>query len=166
MLADYKNDFFATHSDMTKALNYVNDLCSTADSTNSLAIRTAAQIILNTAIDMHKAEKQVLVDKINEMSARANPVTALLSLVREQVAAEVKAQTHTISAELHNQIDSQIENWVSDNFADHADDWYGNNVDIGEAIDQHIERHLNLEDDVATKINEFFDNHTFTLNPR
>ena len=157
MLTDYKNDFFATRNDMTAALNYVNDLCSTADNTNSLAIRTAAHIILNTAIEMHRGEKQVLVDKINEMSARANPVTALMSLVREQVSLAVAEQSRTIEEQMHN--------WAADHFADRADEWYGTNVDVGEAIENHIDN-MKLDETIAEKISNYFGDNTFTIEPR
>ena len=150
MLTDYKNDFFATRNDMTAALNYVNDLCSTA-------IRTAAHIILNTAIEMHRGEKQVLVDKINEMSARANPVTALMSLVREQVSLAVAEQSRTIEEQMHN--------WAADHFADRADEWYGTNVDVGEAIENHIDN-MKLDETIAEKISNYFGDNTFTIEPR
>jgi hypothetical protein len=141
MLAEYKNDFFASHNDMGSALRYVNDLCGTADGTNSLAIRTAAHIILNTAIEMHRAEKQVLVDKINEMSARANPVTALLSLVREQVTLAVAEQSHAVTAA----VDEQIDNWMSEN--------------LSEKMDEHI------DDIVSEQISEYFNSNTFSIQP-
>lgn len=141
MLTDYKNDFFATHPDMTRALNYVNDLCSTADSTNSLAIRTAAHITLNTAIELHRAEKQVLVDKINEMSARSNPVTALLTLVREQVTLAVAEQSNAVD----ERIDEKIDNWMRDN--------------LSEKMDEHI------DDIVEQQITEYFGNNSFSIQP-
>jgi hypothetical protein len=145
MLVDFKNDLFATHKDMGYALRYVNDLCSTADSTNSLAIRTAAQIILNTAIEMHRAEKQVLVDKINEMSARANPVTALLTLVREQVTLAVAEQSHAVTAAVDEQIDEKIDNWMRDN--------------LSEKMDEHI------DDIVSEQISEYFNSNSFSIQP-
>jgi hypothetical protein len=161
MLTDYKNDLFATHDTMPSALRYVNTLCAAAaSSADSIAIRTAAHIILNTAIEMHRAEKQVLVDKINEMSARKDPVTALLSLVREQVVAEVKAQTHTISAELHDQIDSQIENWASDNLGDQIADWMADN------LEHHVEQCLDIDEVVSEQISNYFGNNTFSIEPR
>jgi hypothetical protein len=136
MLTDHKNDLFATHDTMPAALRYVNDLCAAAaSSADSIAIRTAAQIILNTAIELHRAEKQVLVDKINEMSARANPVTALLTLVQEQVAKAIAAQP----------IDEQIENWMADNLQDH----------VNECID--------MEEKIAEQISEYFNSNTFSI---
>ena len=158
MLTDYKNDFFATRNDMTAALNYVNDLCSTADSTNSLAIRTAAHIILNTAIEMHRGEKQVLMNKINEMSERANPVSALLSLVREQVSLAVAEQSRTIEEQMHN--------WAANHFADRADEWYGINVNVGEAIENYINNDLDLDETIAEQIGNYFGNNTFSIEPR
>jgi len=139
MLTLSKNDLFATYSDMGAALVYVNNLCSAAaSSADSIAIRTAAHVILNTAIELHRAEKQVLVDKINEMSARANPVTALLTLVQEQVAKAIAEQP----------IDEQIENWMADNLQDH----------VNECID--------MDEKIAEQISEYFNSNTFSIEPR
>jgi hypothetical protein len=139
MLTLSKNDLFATYSDMGAALVYVNNLCSAAaSSADSIAIRTAAHVILNTAIELHRAEKQVLVDKINEMSARANPVTALLTLVQEQVAKAIAEQP----------IDEQIENWMADNLQDH----------VNECID--------MDEKIAEQIGEYFNSNTFSIEPR
>jgi hypothetical protein len=158
MLTDHKNDLFATHETMPSALRYVNDLCAAAaSSADSIAIRTAAAVIMNTAIELHRAEKKVLVDKINEMSARANPVTALLTLVQEQVAKAIAEQSRTIEEQMHN--------WAADHFADRADEWYGNNVDVGEAIEQHIEHNMNLDETIAEQISNYFGNNTFSIEP-
>jgi len=142
MLTDHKNDLFATHPDMNSALRYVNVLCSAAaNSSDSIAIRTAAAVILNTAIELHRAEKQVLVDKINEMSARKDPVTALLSLVREQVNLAVAEQSHAVTAA----VDEQIENWMADNLQDHVNECY------------------DMEEKIAEQISEYFNSNTFSI---
>jgi hypothetical protein len=144
MLTDHKNDLFATHETMPSALRYVNDLCAAAaSSADSIAIRTAAQIILNTAIELHRAEKKVLVDKINEMSARANPVTALLTLVREQVNLAVAEQSHAVTAA----VDEQIENWMADNLQDHVNECY------------------DMEEKIAEQISEYFGSNSFSIQP-
>ena len=145
MLVHYKNDLFATRNDMGAALVYVNDLCSAAASqADSIAIRTAAHIILNTAIELHRAEKQVLVDKINELSARQDPVTALLSLVREQVTLVVAEQSHAVTAA----VDEQIENWMADNLQDH------------------VENCIDMDEKIAEQIGEYFSSNSFTIEPR
>lgn len=159
MLTDYKNDLFATHVDIGSALVYVNTLYSgTSTPHDSLVMRTAVHIVINTAIEMHRAEKQVLVDKINEMSARANPVTALLTLVREQVQEALEAQNASI--------EEGIENYLSDNLSDKIDEWYGNNVDVGDAIERYVENHLGLEETISEQISNYFGNNTFSIEPR
>ena len=148
MLVDYKNDLFATHADMNAALRYISVLSgAAANSSDSIAIRTAAHIILNTAIEMHKAEKQVLVDKINEMSARSNPVTALLSLVREQVTLAVAEQSHAVTAAVDEQIDERIDSWMRDN--------------LNEKMDEHID----IEDLVNDKVSDYFSSNSFSIQP-
>jgi len=156
MLTDFKNDLFATHNDMGAALRYVNDLCSTADSTNSLAIRTAAHIILNTAIRHHQEEKNVLIDKINEMSTRANPVSALMSLVREQVREAIAEQD----------VGELIENWMADNLDDKMQEWHNENVDIENAVEEYMDKQSIVKDLISEKIGSFFGNNTFTIEPR
>ena len=137
MLTLFKNDLFATYSDMGAALVYVNNLCSAAaSSADSIAIRTAAHVILNTAIGMHQHEKQVLLDKINDMSVlRQDPVTALLSLVQSEVAKAIAEQP----------LDEQIENWMADNLQDH----------VNECID--------MEEKIAEQISEYFNSNTFSI---
>jgi hypothetical protein len=145
MLTDHKNDLFVTHETMPSALRYVNDLCSAAASqADSIAIRTAAHIILNTAIEMHRAEKQVLVDKINELSTNKDPVTALLTLVREQVTLVVSEQSHAVTAA----VDEQIENWMADNLQDH------------------VEKCIDMDEKIAEQIGEYFSSNYFSIEPR
>jgi hypothetical protein len=154
MLTDHKNDLFATHDTMPSALRYVNDLCAAAaNSADSIAIRTAAHIILNTAIELHRAEKKVLIDKINEMSARANPVTALMSLVREQVREAIAEQD----------VGELIENWMADNLDDKIQDWNNENVDIENAVEEYMSKYSVMEDLISEKIGSFFGNNTFSI---
>jgi hypothetical protein len=142
MLTDFKNDLFATHVDMGSALIYVNTLYSgTSTPHDSLVMRTAVHIVINTAIEMHRAEKQVLVDKINELSARKDPVTALLTLVREQVNLAVAEQSHAVTAA----VDEQIENWMADNLQDHVNECY------------------DMEEKIAEQISEYFNSNTFSI---
>lgn len=157
MLTDHKNDLFATHDTMPAALRYVNDLCAAAaSSADSIAIRTAAHIILNTAIELHRAEKKVLVDKINEMSARANPVTALLTLVQEQVAKAIAEQD----------ISEKMDTWWADNVDEVMQTWHNENVDVENAIEEYMDKNSTIEDLISEKIGSFFGNNTFTIEPR
>lgn len=156
MLTDHKNDLFATHETMPSALRYVNDLCAAAaSSADSIAIRTAAAVILNTAIELHRAEKKVLVDKINEMSARANPVNALLTLVREQVREAIEEQD----------VGELIENWMADNLDDKIQEWNNENVDIENAVEEYMSKYSVMEDLISEKIGNFFGNNTFSIEP-
>jgi hypothetical protein len=157
MLTDHKNDLFATHDTMPSALRYVNDLCAAAaSSADSIAIRTAAAVVLNTAIELHRAEKKVLVDKINEMSARANPVTALMSLVREQVREAIEEQD----------VGELIEKWMADNLDDKLQEWHNENIDIDNAVEEYMDKQTIMGDLISEKIGNFFGNNTFTIEPR
>lgn len=139
MLAEFKSDLFATHVTMPAALRYVNELCAAAASDgDSVAIRTAAHIVLNTAIELHRTEMQALKDKVNELTARKDPVTALLTLVQEQVAKAIVEQP----------LDEKIENWMADNLRDY------------------IENHLQLEENIYQQVAAYFGNNSFTIEPR
>ena len=157
MLTDYKNDLFATHETMNSALRYVSDLSgAAASSADSIAIRTAAHITLNTAIELHRAEKQVLINKINEMSARANPVTALMSLVREQVREAIAEQD----------ISEKIDTWWADNVDEVMQTWHNENVDVDLAVEEYMNKNTIMEDLIIEKIGSFFGNNSFTIEPR
>ena len=112
-------------------------------------------IILNTAIEMHRAEKQVLLDKIREMSARANPVTALLSLVREQVREAIAEQD----------VGELIENWMADNLDDKMQEWQNENVNIDLAVEEYMDKNSIMKDLISEKIGSFFGNNSFTIEP-
>lgn len=157
MLVDHKNDLFATHDTMPSALRYVNDLCAAAaSSADSIAIRTAAAVVMNTAIELHRAEKQVLVDKINQLSAANDPVTALMSLVREQVRKAIQEQD----------VGESIDNWMADNLDDKLQEWHNENVDIDNAVEEYISNNSNVEDLITEKIGNYFSNNSFTIEPR
>jgi len=156
MLTDHKNDLFATHPNMNSALVYVNELCSAAaNSSDSIAIRTAAAVVMNTAIELHRAEKKVLIDKINEMSARANPVSALMSLVREQVREAIAEQD----------ISEKIDAWMADNVDEVMQTWHNENVDIENAVEEYMSKYSVMEDLISEKIGSFFGNNTFSIEP-
>lgn len=139
MLAEFKNDLFATHVTMPAALRYVNELCAAAASDgDSVAIRTAAHIVLNTAIELHRTEMQALKDKVNELTAAKDPVTALLTLVQEQVAKAIAEQS----------LDEKIENWMADNLQDH------------------VEECIDMDEKIAEQISEYFGRNTFLIEPR
>lgn len=157
MLTDHKNDLFATHDTLPSALRYVNDLCAAAaSSADSIAIRTAAHITLNTAIELHRAEKQVLVDKINQLSAANDPVTALMSLVREQVRKAIQEQD----------VGESIDNWMADNLDDKLQEWHNENVAIDNAVEEYISNDSHIEDLISEKIGNYFSNNSFTIEPR
>ena len=164
MLVDYKNDLFATHETMNSALRYVSVLCgAAASSSDSIAIRTGAAVLLNTAIELHRAEKQVLINKINEMSARSNPVNALLTLVQEQVAKALAEQD----------VSEKIDTWMADNLleaidsrsnikdlvAEQIDSWMRDN--LADKMDEHVD----IEDIVNDKVSDYFSNNSFSIQP-
>lgn len=114
-LSHYKDNLFASHATMESAIEYVSMMANTFTTENSLAVVTAARVVLNTAIELHKAEL-----------AAAN--APLLELIETQIqkalngvhsSVEFALETH--SRNIAQQIDNAIEDidWgsrVQDNF--------------------------------------------------
>lgn len=186
-LQDYRNDLFATRSTMLDALNYVNTLCSAASTpSDSAAMRTAVHTVLNTAIELHKTELQVLVEQHNELSAKQNPVTALLALVDERVQVAMADKIRNflrvtsdvinerVNAALDERMDSvfadkfdaAVDSWADDNLSSKMDDWYGDNVDITDDVKKVVEDEIDLDDLVQEKVTAFFGSNTFSIEPR
>ena len=121
-LQDYRNDLFAKRSTMLDALNYVNTLCSAASTpSDSVAMRTAVHTVLNTAIELHKAELQAL---RSQLATRLDPVTALLALVDERVNAALEKLD----------IDSRVDNFLTHNLSDKVTDA----IDLDDKVQEQI----------------------------
>ena len=144
MLTQYRNDLFATSATMTQALLQANDIYGKALSTaDSIAMRTAVYIVLNTAIQQHTFEMDALRDKHaaevqalrSQLAARPDPVTALLSLVDERVNAALDERMDNVFAD---KFDAAVDSWADDK----------------------------LDDMVHEKVTDFFGNNTFSIEPR
>jgi hypothetical protein len=165
MLTNYANNLFATRSNLNEALVQANELYASAMSTSdSIAMRTAVYVVLNTAIQQHTIEMAAVYDKHaaevrdlrSKLAAKPDPVTALLTLVREEVR---EAITERDVGEL-------IENWMADNLDQKMEDWNHENVDIDNAVEEYMRNQSIVEDLITEKIGNFFGNNTFTIEPR
>jgi hypothetical protein len=186
-LADYRNDLFATHEDVGAALRYVNDVCSAApDSSASIAMRTIAHIILNTAIAMHRAEVDAIVHSHAVLGkGRNDPLTEQIkALVRETVHAELVNVDETIVSTLSKNIPELvktavnsaiaeelvvecIESWVGDNLDAKMDDWAEQTIDLADAVETHMNNEIDWDEIVGDKVNDkirsYFRNNSFTI---
>lgn len=130
-LSHYKDNLFASHATMDSALEYVTMMANTFTTENSLAVITAARVVLNTAIEMHKAEL-----------AKAN--APLLEMIEAQVQ---KSFTN-----VHNAIDQALDNFdkkVDDKIDDAAsglrgeiEDWIEtaiNDIDVEQQVKDYME---------------------------
>ena len=154
MLTQYRKDQYATRSNMSEALTQANDLYGNAVSTaDSIAMRTAVYVVLNTAIQQHVIELNAIYDKHaaevqelrSRLAAKPDPVTALLTLVEEQVNAALEERMDNVFAD---KFDAAVESWAEDKLSDK----------INEAID--------MDDAVQEKIEEYFSNNTFSIDRR
>jgi len=154
MLTNYANNLFATRSNLNEALTQVYDMCGAAmNKADSIAMRTAAHVVLNTAIQQHTIELAAIYDKhaaevrelTSKLAARPDPVTALLALVDERVA--------TAMAEKMNRV-------FADNFDDAVDSW------ADDKLGDKVEQVLDLDDLVQEKVAEYFSNNSFSIEAR
>jgi len=189
MLVDYKQNLFATRANLTEALTQANDLYGNAvSSADSIAMRTAVHVVLNTAIQQHTLEMDALRDKHaaevqalrSQLAARPDPVTALLGLVDERVNAALEKLdidgrvdnflTHNLGDKIGNafadHFDAAVNSWADDNLSDKMDDWYNNNVDIADDVKRVLNDEIDLEDLVGEKVTSFFGNNSFSIEPR
>jgi hypothetical protein len=116
-LSTYTNNLFATHATMESALEYVQMMAQSSATTGSdysLAVQTAAQVLLNTAISMHRAE----------LAAANKP---LIELIDARVAAAV--------ADLQSGIVDQVSEAINDiDLDDKMQGWFDSNFDIESAL--------------------------------
>ena len=186
-LADYRNDYFATRENVTEALTYANEVCSTLPDTNaSIAVRTAIHVILNTAIAVHKDEIAAIVLRHAELAAQRNdPLTEQIkALVRETVHAELVNVDETIVSTLSKNIPELvktavnsaiaeelvvecIESWVGDNLDAKMDDWAEQTIDLADAVETHMNNEIDWDEIVGDKVNDkirsYFRNNSFTI---
>jgi len=184
-LADYKNDFFATRSNVTEALTYANEVCSTLPDTNaSIAVRTAIHVVLNTAIAIHKDEIAAIVQRHAELAAQRNdPLTEQIkAMTRVIVRAEminmdeaISNMTNSISGLVKTAVDIAIgdktqelvtdciQEWVGENLDSKMDDWAEQNLDLSDAVKTYIDDEIDWDDVIGDKINSHFRNNSFTI---
>jgi len=121
-LSQYKDNLFASHATMESALEYVSMMANTFTTENSLAVVTAARVVLNTAIELHKAEL-----------ADANK--PLIELIDARVDARVGAAIRELREDLYSQVQQAVEAAIDDiDLESKVQDWMDNNFDIESAL--------------------------------
>jgi hypothetical protein len=187
-LADYRNDYFATRANVTEALTYANEVCSTLPDTNaSIAVRTAIHVVLNTAIAIHKDEIAAIVLSHAEANQQRNdPLTEQIkAMTRVIVRAEminmdeaISNMTNSISGlvqiavdtaigdktpELVNECIEHMKEWVDENLDEKIDGWAEQNLDLSDAVKTYIDDEIDWDDVIGDKINSHFRNNSFTI---
>lgn len=162
-LADFRNDLFATRANVTEALTYANEVCSTLPDTNaSIAVRTAIHVVLNTAIAIHKDEIAAIVQRGAELAAQRNdPLT-------EQIKAIVREVTrHELAEKMPDMMTECIEEWVGENLDSKIEDWSEQNLDLSDAVKTYIDDEIDWDEIVGDKVNDkirsYFRNNSFTI---
>ena len=103
-LSHYKDNLFASHATMESALEYVSMIANTFTTENSLSVITAARVVLNTAIELHKAEL-----------AKAN--APLLELIEAEIQKSYTTVNNLIEHSLDiygRTVDAKIESAIDD----------------------------------------------------
>ena len=130
-LSHYKDNLFASHATMESALEYVSMMANTFTTENSLAVVTAARVVLNTAIELHKAE-----------------LAAANAPLREMIEAEIQKSFTNV----HNAIEQALDNFdkkVDDKIDDAAsglrgevEDWIEtaiNDIDVEQQVKDYMD---------------------------
>ncbi len=187
-LADYRNDLFATRANVTEALTYANEVCSTLPDTNaSIAVRTAIHVILNTAIAIHKDEIAAIVLRHAELAKERNDplMEQIKAMTRVIVRAEmiemdkaISNMTNSISGlvqiavdtaigdktpELVNECIEHMKEWVDENLDSNMTNWAEQNLDLSDAVKTYIDDEIDWDDVIGDKINSHFRNNSFTI---
>ena len=188
-LADYRNDYFATRENVTEALTYANEVCSTLPDTNaSIAVRTAIHVVLNTAIAVHKEEVAAIIQRGAEFDKeRTDPLTEQIkAMTRVIVRAEminmdeaISNMTNSISGLVKTAVDIAvgdktqelvndcIQEWVGENLDSKMDDWAEQNLDLSDAVKTYIDDEVDWDEIVGDKVNDkirsYFRNNSFTI---
>jgi len=184
-LADFRNDLFATRANVTEALTYANEVCSTLPDTNaSIAVRTAIHVVLNTAISVHKDEIAAIVQRHAELAKERNDplMEQIKAMTRVIVRAEmiemdkaISNMTNSISGLVKTAVDIAvgdktqelvndcIQEWVGENLDSKMDDWAEQNIDLSDAVKTYIDDEIDWDDVIGDKINSHFRNNSFTI---
>jgi cell fate (sporulation/competence/biofilm development) regulator YlbF (YheA/YmcA/DUF963 family) len=124
-LSHYKDNLFASHATMESALEYVSMMANTFTTENSLAVITAARVVLNTAIELHKAEL-----------AKAN--APLLELIEAEIQKSFTVVQNSIEHALDafdRKVDEKIESAIDEiDLNQNVADWMDNNFDLENAL--------------------------------
>lgn len=147
MLVNYKQNLFATCATMNEALMQANDLYGKAvSSADSIAMRTAVYVVLNSAIQQHVYEMTAAQDKhaaevkalnatleasrkiISDLSERVGPdsLEGLSELIARQVRMEVARKMREW---IDGEMESRIEKWMDDNLSERVDNTFADKFD-------------------------------------
>jgi len=103
-LSHYKDNLFSSHATMESALEYVSMIANTFTTENSLSVITAARVVLNTAIELHKEEL-----------AKANaPLLELIESEIQKSFTKVQSSIERAVDNLNLEMDARIEAAIED----------------------------------------------------
>jgi hypothetical protein len=128
-LSHYKDNLFASHATMESALEYVTMMANTFTTENSLAVITAARVVLNTAIELHKAE----LDKAN---------APLLELIDARVSDRIKSALDDIHYAIETNmrtVDEKIQSAIDDIDVEGQIENAIDNIDLDTQVASYIE---------------------------
>jgi len=185
MLTNYASNLFTTCDTLDEALLQVSEASKAMSHADSIAMRTAIHIVLNTAIQMHikemAAKHTKYVTEVSaleaQLAARPDPVSALLSLVDERVDQAVErclalndkvgeALDERMDAVFADKFDDAIDSWADDKLDDKIEAWNRDNVDVTDDVKRVLENEVELDDMVQKEVRNFFMYTTFGIEPR
>jgi len=145
-LSHYKDNLFSSHATMESALEYVSMIANTFTTENSLSVITAARVVLNTAIELHKAElaaanaplREIIESEIQKsFTVVQNSIEHALDAFDRKVDEKIESAIEDLDIEgqIENAIDNidletQVQDYMSSNPIDVQDLLSGANVSI------------------------------------
>ena len=132
LAASIKVGMFAKRDTIDEAFEYVEMMFnSMPDPAHRAAARTALHVMLNTVAGLIEALPDQLPPPPAEIqiSVEDNPATG----------AEVEPVIVSVPrTELNRIIDQRISDWLDDRFDSMAEEWFENNVDVDEKVQEYI----------------------------
>ena len=148
LAASIRVGLFASHDTLESAFDYVESMInSMPDPGARAAARTALHVMLNSVANQIEAlpDPLPLPPAEIQISAEDNPATGT------EVEPVIVSVPRT---ELNRIIDQRISDWLDDRFDSMADEWFTNNVDVDEKVQEYIDNSVDWTEMVRDELRQ------------
>jgi hypothetical protein len=156
LAASIKMGMFAKRDTVAEAFEYVEMMFNTMpDAAHRAAARTALHVMLNTVADQIEALPNQLPPPPTEVriSVEDNPATGTeprgdMQSLLEPVLVSVPRY------ELNRIIDHRISDWLGDRFDSMASEWFNDNVDVDEHVQEYLDNSVDWTEIVRDELRQ------------